>query len=233
MTYFRRVLPYLRPYWRLAVLAVLIMLAGSLIGLLAPWPLQVLVDNVLGDKPLSPRLARLLSWAAAGRFRLLVVVVIGGFLIVLLQDMLNVLGNYINVRIEQNMVLDFRSDLFQHAQRLSLAFHDHRRSGMLIYAVNFQGDAAARLVMTVPPMVQSAITLVGMFWIVLHIDRKLALISLVVIPFLYYSINYYVKHIQVRLQRVLEMEGESLSIVHEAISMLRVIVAFGREDHEQ
>ena len=164
--YFCRVLPYLRPYWRLAVVSVVIMLAGSLIGLLAPWPLQVLVDNVLGGKPLSPRLGRLLSWAAADRFRLLIAVVLAGFLIVLLQDTLNVLGNYVNVRIEQNMVLDFRSDLFQHAQRLSLAFHDHRRSGMLIYAVNFQGDAAARLVMTVPPMVQSAITLVGMFWIV-------------------------------------------------------------------
>jgi len=232
MKYFRRVLPYLRPYWRLAVLAVLVMLAGSLIGLLAPWPLQVLVDNVLGGKPLSPRLARLLSWAAADRFRLMVVVVLAGFLIVLLQDTLNVLGNYVNVRVEQNMVLDFRSDLFQHAQRLSLAFHDHRRSGMLIYAVNFQGDAAARLVMTVPPLVQSAVTLVGMFWIVFHIDRKLALLSLTVVPFLYYSVRYYVKHIQARLQRVMELEGESLSIVHEAISMLRVIVAFGREDHE-
>src|SRR5215212_7092876 len=169
MRYFRRVLPYLRPYWRLAVLAVLIMLAGSLIGLLAPWPLQVLVDNVLDNKPLSPRLARLLSWVAADRFRLMLVVVLAGFLIVLIQDALNVLGHYVNVRIEQNMVLDFRSDLFQHAQRLSLAFHDQRRSGMLIYAVNFQGDAAARLVMTIPPLAQSTLTLVGMFWIVVNI----------------------------------------------------------------
>ncbi len=50
---------------------------------------------------------------------------------------------------------------------------------MLIYAINFQGDAAARLVMTVPPLAQSVITLVGMFWIVLHIDRALALLSLI------------------------------------------------------
>ena len=232
MKYFPRVFRYLKPYWRLAVLAVVIMVVGALVALLVPWPLQVLVDNVLADKPLHPRLASLLGWLAADRVRLMVTVVVGGFLIVLLQDLLNVVGNYFNVLIEQNMVLDFRSDLFQHAQRLSLAFHDQKRSGMLIYAVNFQGDAAARLVMVVPPLAQSAITLVGMFWIVYHIDGTLALLSLTVIPFLYYSVRYYVKHIQARLQKVLEMEGESLSIVHEAISMLRVIVAFGREDHE-
>ena len=75
------------------------------------------------------------------------------------------LDNYVNTKIDQSMVLDFRSDLFQHAQRLSLAFHDQRRSGMLIYAINFQADAAARLVMTIPPLAQSVLTLVGMFWI--------------------------------------------------------------------
>ena len=232
MKYFPRVLQYLRPYWRLAIVSVVIMVAGALVALLVPWPLQLLLDNVLDNKPLHPRVAAVVGGLASDRVRLMIVVVVAGFLIVLLQDVLNVVGNYFNVKIEQNMVLDFRSDLFQHAQRLSLAFHDQKRSGMLIYAVNFQGDAAARLVMTVPPLAQSVITLVGMFWIVYHLDPTLALLSLTVIPFLYYSVHYYVKHIQARLQKVMEMEGESLSIVHEAISMLRVIVAFGREDHE-
>src|SRR5215210_6585199 len=155
MKYFPRVFRYLRPYWRLAILSVVIMVAGALIALLVPWPLQLLVDNVLGGRPLHPRLAAVAGRLATDRYHLLVAVVVGGFLIVLLQDVLNVVGNYFNVKIEQNMVIDFRSDLFQHAQRLSLAFHDRKRSGMLIYAVNFQGDAAARLVMTVPPMAQS------------------------------------------------------------------------------
>src|SRR3954469_15866288 len=141
MKYFPRVFRYLRPYWRLAVLSVVIMLVGAVVALLVPWPLQVLVDNVLDGKALHPTLTRVLGPLAADRFRLMIAVVVGGFLIVLLQDVLNVVGNYFNVKIEQNMVLDFRSDLFQHAQRLSLAFHDRKRSGMLIYAVNFQGDA--------------------------------------------------------------------------------------------
>jgi ABC-type multidrug transport system fused ATPase/permease subunit len=64
------------------------------------------------------------------------------------------------------------------------------------------------------------------------IHHQLALLSLVVVPFLYWSVGYYMTHIQERLRRVKGLEGESLSIVHEAISMMRVIVAFGRESHE-
>jgi ABC-type multidrug transport system fused ATPase/permease subunit len=71
-----------------------------------------------------------------------------------------------------------------------------------------------------------------MFWITFKINSQLALLSLVVIPFLYYSVGYYMTHIQDRLRKVRAMEGQSLSIVHEAVSMMRVIVAFGREKFE-
>ena len=130
------------------------------------------------------------------------------------------------------MVLDLRSDVFQHAQRLSLAFHDQRRSGMLIYAINSQGDAVAGMIMIVPALGQSLITLLGMLWILLLMDWQMALLAMAVVPFMYYSVRYYATHIQQRLLHVMAMEGESLSIIHEAISMLRVIVAFGREPHE-
>ncbi len=71
-----------------------------------------------------------------------------------------------------------------------------------------------------------------MFWITLLIDARLALLSMTVVPLLYLSVGYYIKHIQPRLLHVKGLEAECLGIIHEALSMLRVIVAFGREDHE-
>ena len=103
---------------------------------------------------------------------------------------------------------------------------------MLVYAINFQADAASRLLMAVLALAQSALTLVGMFWVCLHIDPSLALLALSVVPFLYWAIRNYLRRVQPRLYAVKAMEGESLGIIHEAIAMLRVIVAFGREDHE-
>jgi ABC-type multidrug transport system fused ATPase/permease subunit len=66
----------------------------------------------------------------------------------------------------------------------------------------------------------------------MKMDWMLALTSLAVVPFLYYYVGYYATYIQTRLQKVKALEGESLSIIHECISMVRVIVAFGREDYE-
>jgi ATP-binding cassette subfamily B protein/subfamily B ATP-binding cassette protein MsbA len=230
--YLPRVFHYLKPYWRLAAVSVLLILLGAVSGVLAPWPLKILIDNVLHGDELPGALAFVLGPLGEDRVALMVLVVVGGVVVALLHNGLSVLDNYVHTKIDQGMVLDFRSDLFRHAQRLSLSFHDQRRSGMLIYAINSQGAAAAHLVMTVPSLAQNVLTLLIMFSILLFMDWQLALLSLAVVPFLYYSVGYYMKHIQERLYQVRNMEGESLSIVHEAISMLRVIVAFGREDHE-
>jgi ABC-type multidrug transport system fused ATPase/permease subunit len=79
--YFSRVLRYLRPYWKLAIVSVALILLGTLAGLLAPWPLQILFDNVLDDKPLAPLMATLLGALGENRVRLMFTVVVGGVLI--------------------------------------------------------------------------------------------------------------------------------------------------------
>jgi ABC-type multidrug transport system fused ATPase/permease subunit len=221
-----------KPFWRSALATAALTVGVSLVALLQPWPLKILFDSVLGNHPLPRVLEPLLAPFADDRLLLLLVVVAGGFLITLIVNGLSVWSSYAETKLEQGIILDFRSDLFAHAQRLSLAYHDNRRSGNLIFAINYQADSAAGLLMALQPLVQSGLTIVGMFWITYAIDPQLALLSLVVVPFLYYSVSYYMRHIERRLRDVKGMEGESLSIIHEAISMLRVIVAFGRERYE-
>jgi len=232
MRHFLRVVRYVRPYKALAALTALLTVLVAGFGLLAPWPLKILFDSVLGSHPLPGPLQPMLDGLADDRVLLLVIVVSGGFLITLAENLLGVWNSYAQTKLEQGIILDFRSDLFQHAQRLSLAYHDRRRSGGLIFAINYQADSAAGLLMALQPLVQSGLTIIGMFWITYRIHAQLALVSLLVVPFLYYSVAYYMRHIDSRLRGVKELEGESLSIIHEAVSMLKVIVAFGRERHE-
>jgi ABC-type multidrug transport system fused ATPase/permease subunit len=230
--YLPRVLPYLRPHWRAAVVSVVTTVLVSLLALLEPWPLKVLFDSVLGSHPVPAPIAPILAPLGNDKVALLLVIVGAGFALTLLNNGLKVLNSYYETRVSQSMVLDFRSELFRHSQRLSLDFHDRTKGGALIYAINFQADAAAGLVMALLPLFRSALTLVGMFWVTFKIDPGLALIAMAVVPFLYCAVGHYVSRIQPRLREVLQMEGESLSIIHEAISMIRVILAFGREDHE-
>jgi ATP-binding cassette subfamily B protein len=232
MKYLSRVFPYLKPHWKLGVFSVLLMVVGGLIGLLAPWPMKILVDNAIGKAPLNGFFALVLKPGARNPMALLGFAVIAGLALTILQNAFSVLNNYVNTRLDQSIVLDFRTDLFRHAERLPMSFHDKHRAGMVIYVINAQGDAVAKLIMTVPQLGQSFLTLVGMFWISFKMDRQLALLSLTVVPFLYYSIGYYATHIQSKVMKVRKMEHESLSLIHEAIGMLKVIMAFGRERHE-
>src|SRR5262245_8560179 len=231
LTSCRKAFRYLRPYSALAAAAVVGSLAVTGVGLLTPWPMKILVDSVLGNEPLPSVLTGLVGGAPA-KSALLVAVVASGFALAALTSAVTVVTGYVTTKLDLAMTLDFRSDLFQQAQRLSMSYHDQRRSGMVIYIINSMAGSATSVLMTVLPLAQNSMTLAGMLWIALRLNPKLALLSLTVVPFLYYSVGYYTRHIGQRLLTVKTMEGESLSIIHEAVSMLRVIVAFGREDYE-
>ncbi|MBA3245946.1 MAG: ABC transporter ATP-binding protein, partial [Actinobacteria bacterium] len=226
---FPRILPYLRTRKRLAAVSLSLVAAGSLASLLAPWPLAILIDTVLGNKPLPALLGPLDGF---GRYDLLALAVIGGLVLTGVEHGLAVIDNYVNTRIDQGMVLDLRSDMFRHAQRLSLAFHDRTRTGQLMFQVNNQASAVGAITVAIPPLLQSVVTVVGMFLILLRIEPTLALLSLSVVPPIYVSAGYYARRIQPHVIDVRHLESMSLTIVHEAMAMMRVIVAFGREGYE-
>jgi ATP-binding cassette, subfamily B, bacterial len=225
-----RVLPYLRPYRKLLWLSGLFTVLAAAVSLAEPWPLAMLVDNVLSDHPPAGLLRSLLG--DPDKYTLLVIAVSGYFLLAVLANAMTLVNDYFNANIEQRMILDLRSDLFEHCQRLSLTFHDARQTGALMSQINIQAAALGTIVMAFPPMIQALLTLVGMFVIALLIDWMVALAALVVLPFLFWSFGLYGQRVVPRLQRVQRLEWQSLSIVHEAMSMLRVIVSFGRERHE-
>ena len=232
VAYIPKTLPYLRPYWRPAAISAAALLLMTLISLLMPWPMAFLVDNVFGQQPLPPAIANFLGPLAANRTGLLLLVVGGQLALTLISNGLAVLHSYVSTKVDVGMTLDFRGELFQHAQRLSLAYHDQRRSGMLMYVINSMDSVPVNFIMALLPFVQDVLVLVGMLWITTQLEWRLAVLGLLVVPFLYSSVGYYTTHIQARIQEVRGMEGQTMAIIHEAMSMLRVIVAFGREEHE-
>lgn len=231
MKYFSRVVPYLRPYWKLAIVSITLIFVGGLVGLLTPWPLKLLVDNVLANQPLPGILDEM--FGDFSKYTQVYIAVGASFLITLVVYGVAVIDRYVNTQLDQRMALDFRSDLFEHAQKLSMAYYDKRRTGHLIFTINSQGEAVSRLLMTIPPVAQSFITLIGVVWICWGIDRQLTIIAISIAPLLGIATTYYMKKLQPRLVAVRMLEGDSLSVIHEAVTMMRVIVAFGRERFEQ
>ena len=223
-----RTLPYLRPYRKLGAVSFCLMLVGSVVTLAQPWPLATMLDVIGGHRGG----ADFFLFGNTNRFTVLAIATAAGFSVVVATHGLAVVNSYLDSRLEQHIVLDLRSDLFEHAQRLSLAFHDERHTGELMARINYAASSLGAIIMAFPPLAQSMLTLVGMALIAAAIDLKVTLISLSVLPLMYWSLTLYGVRIVPRLERVQGLEFQSLSIVNEAMGMLRVIVPFGREGFE-
>jgi ABC-type multidrug transport system fused ATPase/permease subunit len=204
---------------------------AAMFGLAEPWPLAVILNQVLNQENPGGFIQAIFG-SHPDRMALLLSMLLLRFLVVVLGNGFTVLNHYLGSKTEQNMVLDLRSDLFNHVQRLSLTFHDQRQTGALMSQINNQAASVGNIVMVIPPIAEALMTLLGMLVITALIDWQLAALSLVVVPLLFWSFGVYGKRIVPRLQRVQQLEWRSLSIVHEAMAMLRVIVTFGREDYE-
>ncbi len=125
--YVPRALPYLRPHKERMGFSLGLSVLNTLVHLAQPWPLAIMIDSVAQRKPLPPIARDILP--ENHRYWELIILVAAGFLFTVLGNALHVWQIALDARIEQRMVLDFRSDLFQHAQRLSLAFHDASKTG--------------------------------------------------------------------------------------------------------
>ncbi len=229
LRYVPRVFPYLRPYRHLMGLAVVLMVVLAALSLAAPWPLALLVDSALGDRRPPEFVSTLVGTSP---WRMIVFAVLLGLLLTFLSNAVSILSAYVQTRLEQRMIFDLRSDLFSHVQRLSLAFHDRTRTGGLMFAINYQAASVGEITVSVLPLAQNVLTVAGMGFIAYRFDPRLALLALTIVPAIYYSTHVYANRVEPRLRNVRALEGNSLSIVHEAMSMMRVIVAFGRERYE-
>jgi ABC-type multidrug transport system fused ATPase/permease subunit len=226
-----RARPYLAPYRKTLIGVVGLTVAAAAFGLAEPWPLAVILNQVLHTtKPTG--FIRLIFGSHPVTWVVLVSMVTARFTLIVIGNGVTVLSHYLGAKTEQNMVLDLRSDLFEHAQRLSFTFHDRKQTGALMSQINLQAAAVGTIVMVIPPIAEALLTLIGMLVIVLFIDWEIALVALFVLPFLFWAFNLYGRRIVPRLKRVQKLEWNSLSIVNEAMAMLRVIVSFGREDYE-
>lgn len=224
-----RIMPYFRPHRLKGVGAVVTTALLALLALAQPWPLAFVVDGVLASEGV-PGWVTMIAGESAGQLILFGVVATIG--ITLATGVVSMANQYLTVMIQERMSLDFRSDLFEHMQRLSLAFHEDSRTGMMMYRLSSQAKAIGQLVVALPQVGQSVLTLLGMLYLAYRLNAPLALVALGVLPFIYYSISFYMARVEPQLMRVRGMEGTNFSIVHEALTMLPVIRAFGRERHE-
>ena len=152
-----------------------------------------------------------------------------------LMTQLHELASYVlRARAGEGLMLDFRSSLFRHVQRLSLLFHDTRGTADSLYRIQYDAPAIREIMVSSLISVLSAVVmLVTILIVITRIDWQLALVALVVSPFLFLFARTYNQRMRGRYRDVRGMESSALQVVQEVLGAFRVVKAFGREDQEQ
>jgi len=225
----------LRPHWRALTLALVAVLGETVTDISAPFPIKVIVDNVLQSKTLPGLVGRLvirifgtnphsvLNFAVAAVAGIAVVGAVSAYF-----------DKYLMTSVSQWVGHDLRRTVYQHIQRLGLAEHDKVRTGDLITRVTSDIEVIQDFIdAALLGILVDVLTLGGMVGVMFYLNWRFTLIALAVMPVLFLVVYRYTRRIKTASRAVRKQEGELLSVVEEALTSIRVVKAFAREDYEQ
>jgi ATP-binding cassette subfamily B protein/subfamily B ATP-binding cassette protein MsbA len=222
--------PYRRQVWAFAALS----LAEVCLGVLSPWPLKAVIDNVLGAQALPVWVSSPIAPIVGdSRVRLLLLITVAGLLLQGISQLVSAVHTQVMVDTGQRMVLDLRRRLFSVLQGLPLRHHVHTSTSDAVFRVEVDAYCIDNLVMKgVFPLASSVLTLLVMFTILFRLDPTVALLSLVVVPFHYAALRYYINNLSDRAEQVQQLESKVYERLYESFSAIKLIKGFAREAFE-
>jgi ATP-binding cassette, subfamily B, bacterial len=209
-------------------------LGVSAAGLLKPWPLKFIVDQVVGGEPLPPSLGFLQGLLAQGRMTFLVAASASIVVIALTEALFGYLQIFISSSVGYRVVYALRRELFTHLQRLSLAFHNRARSGDLLSRI--VGDTNDLKIIFSEDLLQfgsQILMVIGMFAILFVVDWKIGLVAASTLPFLGYSLFHLFAKTRASSKAQKRHEGQVASRMSEVLMAIPLVQAYAREKHEE
>ena len=236
---YRRVLKYYGGFLTRSLIALGFSFAAIALNLLKPWPFKIIVDQILPGRVrvfqytfrfLGGTEIRIPALDATQAIALLCLAMI---VIQLLWSLLSLASNYMFVKIGLQSLLRLRTELYAHLQRLSLKFHDTRRSADSSFRVAYDSQSVQTIYNKgFTNIVSSGVTLLGTFAVMLRLDWQLTLLSLAIVPLLIGTIYFFAKRIRTQSTTIQEQDSALLTQTQEGLSSIRMVHAFGREEFE-
>jgi ATP-binding cassette, subfamily B, bacterial len=229
-----RITDLLYAHWGTLTFAFIAVIGESLTDLLEPWPLKIVFDYVFGSKPMPDWLAGIISFIGTDKFSILDFAVLAVIVIAIFGAISSYIEKYLTTSVGQWVMHDLRRVLYSHIQRLSLSYHDQKRTGDLISRCTTDIDAVQSLISQVLlGMLVNILTLAGMMLVMLYLNWAFTVIALLVAPALFFVVYHYTHRIKNASRAMRRQEGEVVSVLEEVLSSIRVVKAFAREDYEQ
>ncbi|WP_261664268.1 ABC transporter ATP-binding protein [Deinococcus sp. Marseille-Q6407] len=220
----RRILRYVRPYLMLALGAVVLTLAHSLIQ-----PQFALIQKHAIDAYLVP-FERDRGLDTAALYQGLLTVALGYMGLRVLDFVVQYASTLAIGYLGQNVLRDIRADVFGKLQRLQLSYFDRNPVGRLITRVTSDVDAINQFITGgLVSLINSVFLILAYVWIMLSVDWRLSLISFTVLPLMYWATNFFRGKMRQAFRRTRVEQAIVNTQLNENISGAMTVQLFGRE----
>ena len=226
----------LKPYRSSLVIILAAMLVQTAMSVATPWPLKIILDNVVGEHKLPPWLDDFLRpfMTSGGKMQIAAAAAIATILIALLGAAASYLANYYTTSVGQWVANDLRLRTYHHLQQLSLNYYNTHEMGALLSTITadvqtIQNFASSSTLGILVDMFTIVAMLVIMFWL----NWDFTMIAVGVTPFMLLMVSRFKKAVKKATREVRKQQSNVVAVVQQGLESMRVVKAFGRQDLEQ
>jgi ABC-type multidrug transport system fused ATPase/permease subunit len=211
------------------------MLVETIVSLATPWPLKIIIDNVIGHHKLHGWFAFMdtiftgenkIQFAAVAAISVIAMAAIGSFA--------GYLDNYFTESVAQYVANDLRKKIYHHLQRLSLQYYDTHQTGKLLSTITADvstiQDFASSTLMNI---IVDALTIVGMIGLMFYLNAGFTLVAIGFTPFLLLFVVRFKKVMKKATREVRQDQSNMLAVLQQGLESIRSVNAFGRQDLEE
>ena len=224
-----------RPYSRWGAIILVAMLVEAVMSVATPWPLKIIIDDIVGKGTLPPKLLWLTHiFPIHDKLAMAAFMALGFILINALGSLAGYLNSYYNENVAQHVANDLRRKLYHHLQHLSLSYYDTHQTGKLLSTitadVSTMQDFASSTLLTI---LVDAMTIFGMLVLMFYLDAGFTLAALAVTPVLLLFVTRFKKIMKKATKEVRKDQSNMLVVMQQGLESIRAVNAFGRQDFEE
>jgi ATP-binding cassette subfamily B protein len=230
-----KLLRYASPYRGRFLLLFLMALTASAATALQPWPMKLVVDSLLGDKPLPSALKSFLQKfsGSSDRIKLLPLIVLAGLGLYVLNSVLDAALAWGWTSAGRRTVNALAHDLFARLQRRSLCFHSRGEVGDRISRVMVDSWCVFQMLDTIAfAPFHALLTIAGMIVLMAFLQPILMLIALAVVPVMVGASFLLGEKLRAAAKQKREIETRIQSHIQQTLTGMPVVQAFAQEDRE-
>ncbi|WP_296809779.1 lipid A export permease/ATP-binding protein MsbA [Thiocapsa sp.] len=214
---YRRLLGYVKPYWRMFTVSIVAMIAFAATEPLFAAMMQPLIDGSFVDR--NEEIVRLMPFVLVVLF---VFRGIAGFI-----------NNYCLSWVGRRVVADLRQKMFEHLLRAPTRYYDNQGSGHILAKLTYNVEnVATAATSAITTLVRDGFTVIGLMAYMLYLNAALSAIFLVIGPLMAGAVKYATKRFRRHSRRIQDRVGALTQVAQEAIEAHRVVKAFGGQPLE-